>query len=216
MDHSHTHDYQICTRCIMDTTAQEIRFDDNGVCSFCTQVETQIRPHWFPNDKGMEKLQAIIKKIKHSGQGKDYDSIMGLSGGADSSFMALQVKKLGLRPLVVHVDGGWNSQVAVNNIENIIKKLDFDLHTHVVDWEEMRDLQVAFIRSGVANVDIPQDHAFFAVLYHFAAQHKIKYVLSGSNFATESILPSSWGYDAMDSRHLKSIHKRFGEKKLKT
>jgi N-acetyl sugar amidotransferase len=140
---------------------------------------------------------------------------MGLSGGVDSSYVAYTAKRLGLRPLAVHFDSGWNSELAVNNIENIVKKLGIDLHTHVVDWEEMRDLQLAFFKASVANCDIPTDHAFPAILYREAARHGIKYILSGSNYATEFILPSAWGYQSGDLRHLRDIHNRFGRAKLR-
>lgn len=199
----------------MDTTDPEITFDDRGVCNHCRNFDEKIKPRWFPNEEGQKKLNAIIKQIKREGNNKEYDCIIGLSGGVDSSYLAYQAKKFGLKPLAIHVDGGWNSELAVKNIENIVKKLDIDLYTYVVDWEEMQDLQVAFLRSGVANQDVPQDHAFFAALYSLAISKNIRYVLSGGNLATESILPTAWGYDAMDSRHLKAIHKRFGQRKLK-
>jgi N-acetyl sugar amidotransferase len=142
---------------------------------------------------------------------------MGLSGGVDSSYMAYFVtKKLGLRALVVHVDTGWNSELAVNNIQSIVQKLQLELHTLVIDWEEMRDLQLAFFKSSLANLDIPQDHCFIASLYQEAKKYGIKYIMNGSNMATESILPTAWGYDASDSSHLLGIHKRFGTIPLKT
>ena len=209
-------EYRICQRCIMDTSDPEITFDERGYCNHCNGFFENAPKVWFPNEEGTKKLQAIVAEMKRYGQGKDYDCILGLSGGVDSSFLAYKAKQLGLRPLAVHVDAGWNSELAVQNIENIVKKLDIDLFTCVIDWEEMRDLQLAFLKSGVANQDTPQDHALFAALYRFAIQNKIKYVLSGSNNATEFILPSSWGSDAMDSFHLKSIHKKFGERSLQT
>ncbi len=201
----------------MDTTAEEITFDSKGVCSFCQTFDLAIRPRWFPGADGRSKLEEILLKIRDHGRDQEYDCIIGLSGGVDSSYLAYLAKKeLGLRPLVFHVDAGWNSELATKNIENIVKKLGLDLFTYVVDWEEMRDLQLAFLKSGVANQDVPQDHVFFAMLYRYATKYKIKYVLTGSNYATESILPRSWGYDAMDLRHLKGIHKRFGSIKLRT
>jgi len=200
----------------MDTTDPAIVFDSEGVCSHCTRFETLCRPNWFPNDEGRRRLEAAVTTIKAEGRGRDYDCIIGLSGGVDSSWLAVQVKELGLRPLVVHVDAGWNSELAVQNIQHLVEKLGFDLHTIVIDWEEMRDLQVAFLRSGVANQDVPQDHAYFAGLYAFAKKEKIRWVLSGGNYATEGILPQSWGYNAMDVRHLRSIHRRFGQRPLRT
>lgn len=209
--------YQICTRCIMDTTDPEITFDEQGVCNHCWKVDNYyINKKWFPNEEGKSRLKVLIEKVKKEGKGKKYDAIMGLSGGLDSSYLAYQVKNLGLRPLAVHVDCGWNSEAAVRNIKNIVERLGFDLYTYVVDWEEMRDLQIAFLRSGLANQDVPQDHAIFAKLYNFANEKRIKYILSGYNFATECIHPRSWGHNAMDLWQLKAIHKRFGKKKLKS
>jgi len=167
-------------------------------------------------DRGerQSELESIVAQIKTQGRNSDYDCIMGLSGGVDSSYVAYTAKRLGLRPLAVHFDSGWNSELAVSNIESIVKTLGIDLHTHVVDWEEMRDLQLAFFKASVANCDIPTDHAFPAILYREAAKHGIKYILSGSNYATEFILPSAWGYQSSDLRHLRDIHKRFGQRKL--
>lgn len=208
--------YRMCVRCVMDTTDPEITFDENGVCSHCHYFDTQIRAAWPDPDTGQVLLDEMITKVKNYGRGKRYDCIIGLSGGVDSSYVAVKVAEWGLRPLVVHVDAGWNSELAVMNIEQICSRLGFDLVTHVVDWEEMRDLQVAFLRSNVPNQDIPQDHVFCAALYGYAVKAGIKYVISGGNFATESILPKSWGYDSKDATHVKAIHKRFGTRRLKT
>ena len=210
-------DYQICTNCIMDTTDPEIYFDENGVCNHCLKFENQLKKNWFPNEEGKKKLDAIINQIKIDGKNKKYDCVIGLSGGVDSSYLAFILRKLypELRILAVHIDGGWNSELAVHNIENIVKILDIDLYTGVVPWEEMQDLQLAFFKSQLANQDVPQDHAFFATLYHVANKNGIKYFLSGGNLATESILPYSWGYNAMDATQLKAVHKKFGKKKLK-
>lgn len=212
-----TRPYQICTRCVMDTSDPEITFDDAGLCSHCQRYDSMVRDIVARADRGerQNELDAIVAQIKERGRGHDYDCIMGLSGGVDSSYVAYTAKHLGLRPLAVHFDSGWNSELAVNNIENIVKKLGIDLHTHVVDWEEMRDLQLAFFKASVANCDIPTDHAFPAILYREAARHGIKYILSGSNYATEFILPSAWGYQSGDLRHLRDIHNRFGLHKLR-
>lgn len=209
-------EYQVCTQCIIDTTDELIEFDENGVCNHCHYFENNIKPCWFPNEEGKQKLDEMINEVKDFGRGKEYDCIVGISGGVDSSYLTAKVVEWGLRPLVVHVDAGWNSELAVKNIEQIITKLNLDLVTHVVDWEEMKDLQLAFLKSNVANQDVPQDHAFFAALYNYATKSGIRYVISGSNYATEGILPQSWGYDAMDVQHLESIHKEFGTRKLKT
>lgn len=209
--------YQICTRCVMDSSDPDIKFDESGVCNHCHNFDNIAHDVWHPNLVGRRKLDQIVDQIKSEGEGLNYDCAIGLSGGVDSSYLAWVAKKeLGLRPLAVHVDGGWNSELATRNIENIVRKLDIDLVTYVVDWEEMRDLQRAFLRSGLANQDVPQDHAFFAALYSNAQAHGLRYVLSGGNYATESVLPAEWAYNAMDLRHLEAIHKRFGEIRLKT
>jgi N-acetyl sugar amidotransferase len=201
----------------MDTSDPGITFDAAGVCNHCLEFDRTAPQVWHPNADGLRMLDQIVKGIKQDGAGKRYDCAIGLSGGVDSSYLAWVAKRdLGLRPLAVHVDGGWNSELATRNIENIVRKLDIDLHTYVVDWEEMRDLQRAFLRAGLANQDVPQDHAFFAALYSNAQAHGLRYVLSGGNYATESVLPAEWAYNAMDLRHLEVIHKRFGERSLKT
>ena len=141
--------------------------------------------------------------------------MLGLSGGVDSSYLAIKAKDWGLRPLVVHVDAGWNSELAVANIEALVKYCDYDLHTHVVDWEDMRDLHLAYLRAGIANQDVPQDHIFFSSLYHFATKNNIRYILSGGNIATEGVFPKAWHGTAMDAINLKSIHREYGERKLK-
>jgi N-acetyl sugar amidotransferase len=200
----------------MDTSDPDIRFDDEGVCNHCIEFETVTRKHWHPDDKGEKIWRAEIEKIKREGEGKPYDSILGLSGGVDSSFLALKIFEAGLRPLVVHVDAGWNSELAVANIEKIVKHCGFDLHTHVINWEEMRDLHLAFLKSGVANQDVPQDHAFFASTYHFAVKNGIRVIFSGGNTATEAIFPTAWQGPAMDAINLNAIHREFGSRKLKT
>lgn len=207
--------YIMCTRCVMDTTDPDITFNSDGECNHCLDFDERVSKRWFPNENGKQKLDSIINKIKLYGKGKEYDCIIGLSGGVDSSYLALVMKDYNLRPLVVHVDAGWNSELAVYNIEQIVKFCGYDLHTHVMDWEEIKDLQLAYLKAGVANQDVVQDHAFFASLYHFATQNNIKYVMSGGNIATESILPKNWHHAAMDAINLKAIHKKFGERKLK-
>jgi N-acetyl sugar amidotransferase len=199
----------------MDTSDQEIKFDDRGYCNHCNSAHELARKIWFPDNKGELMLDDIFERIKYEGRHKEFDCIIGLSGGVDSSYLAYITVKKGLRPLVVHVDCGWNSEQAVKNIESLIKTLNIELHTFVVNWEEMKDLQRSFFKASLPDLDIPQDHAIFAALYDFADKNHIRYVLNGYNFATESILPDSWGFQAMDYRHLKSIHNIFGEKELK-
>ena len=209
---------QICANCVMDTTDRKITFDDKGVCDHCRTFYRDIQPNWHPGDeRGAKEITAIAQKIKDAGQGKDFDCIIGMSGGVDSSYLVYLAKeKLGLRPLVFHVDAGWNSQVAVNNIEKIVDKLGLDLFTEVIDWEEMKDLQLAFFRSGVPHIDAPQDHAFFAMMYKFAAKYKVKYILTGGNYSTECVRnPLEWMYYQSDSRQLLDIHRKFGSRPLK-
>lgn len=210
--------YRICTNCVMDTTDLKNTFDKHGVCRHCRNFYTNIRPHWHSDEKGWIEIQKIAEKIKIEGAKKDYDCILGMSGGLDSSYLTYIAKeKLGLRPLVFHVDAGWNSQTAVNNIEKLIDGLGLDLFTEVINWNEMRDLQLAFFKSGVAHLDTPQDHAFYATMYNFAAKYKIKYILNGGNYSTECVdNPLEWHYHASDLVQLKDIHNRFGQIPLKT
>lgn len=207
--------YQICVSCVMDTSDKFIKFDENGECNHCKNFKNESPNFWFPNEIGKQKLEKLVNDIKASASGKKYDCILGLSGGVDSSYLALKVHALGLKPLVVHVDAGWNSELAVSNIEKILKYCDFDLFTYVVDWEDMRDLQISYLKSGIANQDVPQDHVFFATLYYLAAKEKIKYIISGGNFSTEGIFPESWHGSAIDSTNLLSIHRRYSDRKLK-
>ncbi len=210
--------YQICTSCIMDTSDSKITFDARGRCEYCNNYYDNIRPNWHPDERGERELQAQVDKIKREGQGRDHDCIIGISGGVDSSYVTYLAKaKFGLRPLLYHVDAGWNSQQAVNNIEKLVDGLDLDLHTEVVDWQEMKDLQLAFFKAQVPHLDTPQDHAFFAGLYNFAAKSGFKYILTGANYSTECVRePLEWHYHASDLRQLKDIHRRFGSRPLKS
>jgi N-acetyl sugar amidotransferase len=210
--------YQICSNCIMDTTDPKITFDENGLCDYCQNYYDNILPDWHPNEDGERILMPLIEKIKKEGKGKSHDCLIGVSGGVDSSYVAyIAVKKFGLRPLLFHVDAGWNSQESVNNIEKLLEGLNLDLHTEVVNWLEMKDLQLAFFKSQVAHIDTPQDHAFFAAMYNFAAQQKLKYILTGANYATECVRePLEWHYHASDLRQLRDIHRQFGKVPLKT
>jgi N-acetyl sugar amidotransferase len=198
----------------MDTSDPLITFDDNGNCNHCNSALEAAGRIWFPDERGEKNLKYIFDKIRADGQGKEYDCIIGLSGGVDSSYLAYLAVRNGLKPLIVHVDCGWNSELAVKNVENIVKKLNLELHTFVVDWEEMKDLQRAFFKASLPDQDIPQDHAIFSALCRFARKNNIRYLISGQNFATESINPEAWGHQAMDYRHIKAVHSKFGEKKL--
>ncbi len=209
--------HQICKNCVMDTTDSQIIFDENGVCDHCNTFKNDILPKWHTDEKGEKELRLIIDKIKENGKGKDFDCIMGMSGGIDSSYLLYVIKeKFDLRPLVFHVDAGWNSQIAVNNIERLVDGLGLDLYTEVINWEEIKDLQLAFFKSGVPHIDTPQDHAFFATMYKFASKHNIKYILTGANYSTECIRnPIEWMYYQSDSIQLRDIHKKYGQRKLK-
>ncbi len=211
------HPYQICSICVMDTSDSAISFDENGVCDHCQNFYKNILPVWDTSEVGRKNLEKIIDKIKVDGKGRDFDCIMGMSGGADSSYMLhLVVKEFGLRPLVFHVDGGWNSELAVKNIEVMIDKLGLDLYTEVIDWEEMKDFQLAFFKSSVPHIDLPQDHAFVATLYNFADKYNIKYILNGGNFSTECTNnPKEFFYFGTDMAQINDIHKKFGTIKLK-
>ncbi|KWV96292.1 LPS biosynthesis protein [Erythrobacter sp. AP23] len=202
----------------MDTTDRAIVFDHKGVCDHCNTFYSDIKPNWHTGERGAADLERMANKIKAAGKGRDFDCIIGMSGGIDSSYLVYAAKeKLGLRPLVFHVDAGWNSQIAVHNIERLVDGLGLDLFTEVINWEEMKDLQRAFFRSGVSHIDTPQDHAFFATMYKFATEHNIKYILTGANLSTECIRnPLEWMYFQSDSRQIKDIHRQFGERPLKT
>jgi N-acetyl sugar amidotransferase len=206
--------YKICQRCVMDNTMPGTGFDDNGVCCNCKDFDTQSQELWFPNIDGQSKLNQILQTIKSRSSGQEYDCIFGLSGGVDSSYLALKLKEWGLKPLVVHVDAGWNTELAVQNIETVLDYTGFDLCTEVVDWKTMKDLQAAYFRSGVTNQDVPQDHVFMAALFHFAKKFRIKSIISGHNFATESV-PIRWQHNAMDSINLRAIHRTYGRRPLK-
>ncbi len=210
-------EYQRCTQCVMDTTDSKISFDEHGVCDHCRNFEKRIKPYWKPKDNDFEGLEQLAQEIKKAGKGNEYDCILGLSGGADSSYLAYIAKEvMHLRPLVFVVDTGWNLNVAVENIEKIVKGLDLDMYTEVVNWKEMADLQLSFFKASISPQDFPQDHAIFAGLYNYATKHHIKYVLTGSNSATEFIRPPlEWLY-MNDLRMALDIHKKFGEIELKT
>lgn len=211
--------YPICTRCIMDTSDPHIIFDKRGWCGYCQNFESTIRPNWHTDQKGKAALLALAEKIRREGRGKDFDCIIGLSGGLDSSYAAYVAKEeMDLRPLLFHVDAGWNTAHAVGNIEKLVDGLGLDLYTEVVIWEEMKRLQVAFLRSGIPDQDLVQDAAFFSSIYKFARQHGIKHIITGSNFSTECCRePEEWGgYLGIDKRLFGDIWRRFGEGKLET
>jgi len=204
--------YQKCTNCVMDTTAPKLLFDERGVCDYCNNYYNNIFPNWHPNDHGEKLIEPMISKIKEEGVNKSHDCLIGVSGGADSSYLVYIAKeKFGLNPLLFHVDAGWNSRISVNNIEKIVDGLGLDLYTEVIDWKEMRDLQLSFFKAQVPHLDAPQDHVFFASLYNFAVKNGFKYILTGQNHSTECIRePLEWIYHASDLRQLSNIHRKFG------
>lgn len=210
--------HRACTNCVMDTSDSRIIFDENGVCDHCLGFKRDVFPNWHPDETGAKLFRAMVAAIKAAGKGRPFDCIMGMSGGLDSSYLLhLAVSEFDLRPLVFHVDGGWNTDLAVNNIQVLVDKLGLDLYTEVINWEEMRDFQLAFFKAGVPHLDIPQDHAFIATLYHFANKHGIKYILNGGNYATECVRnPLEWLYYGTDMAQLRDIHKRFGTIPLRT
>ena len=210
--------YQICSELVVDSTYPNISFDANGVSNIYNNFNENVIKYWQTGDEGQKKLEVMIKKLKHDGQGRDFDCLIGLSGGLDSSYMLHKVvKEFGLRPLVFHVDGGWNSELAVHNINVLVDKLGLDLYTEVINWQEMRDFQLAMFKSGVPHLDIPQDHAFISVLYKFARRHNIKYILNGGNIASESVeLPLEFFYWGTDLVQIRDILSKFGSVEMKS
>jgi len=209
--------FQICERCIMDTTASEIKFDEGGICNYCNDFINLKRIFNLNKDQKSKKLANLIKNIKNDGFKKPYDCIVGVSGGVDSSYVLSLVKKEGLRPLAVHMDNGWNSELAQNNIANIVKRLDIDLFTHVIDWEEYKNIMIAFFKSDVIDVELLYDNAMLAVNYQLAKKYKLKYILSGTNTSTEGIkVPSNWSWFKNDALNIKYLTKKFSNQKIKT
>lgn len=212
-------EYKICKNCIMDTTDSSITFDSSGRCVYCNNFHKTILPNWHTDERGEKKLFETAEKIRVEGRGKDFDCIIGLSGGLDSSYTTyIATEKLGLRPLLFHVDAGWNTDQAVGNIEKLVDGLGLDLYTEVINWEEIKDLQVALLRSQIPHQDIPQDTAFFSTLYKFARENKIRYVLTGGNYSTECVRePEEWGaYPGIDKTLILDIHSKYGKAPLKT
>jgi N-acetyl sugar amidotransferase len=206
--------YGICTRCVMDTSDPDITFDINGVCNHCRNHDRVVRKTFLRDEERERKFQQIIDKIKNEGRYKNYDCIMGLSGGVDSSYMAYLAKQFGLRPFVIHVDNGWNAEIAGENIRNIVSTLDFKLHTYSIDWEEFKDLQRSFLKASVIDIEMITDHAIAAIQIREARRRNIKYILGGSNVATESGIPKSWSWLKSDLANIKAIQKKFGTKKI--
>lgn len=208
--------FSVCKRCVLDTSIAELTLNNDGICNFCEEFDDQISHYLLSKEEVERKLNELSILIKKDRGSREFDCIMGMSGGVDSSYVAHLAGELGLRPLVVHLDNSWNSEIAVKNVKNIVSKLNFKLHTHVINWNEFKDLQKSYFKSSVVDLEVPTDHAITAIIYKLAAQHGIKHVLSGGNYRTEHGLPKSWRWDKLDLRNLKHIHKDFGTVKLKS
>ena len=208
--------YQICTKCIMDTTDPDIKFDEKGICSHCYRYENIINNELYRKKKDKGALEELIKEIKESGRDNKYDCIIGVSGGVDSTYVIYMAKKMGLKPLAVHMDNGWNSELSVDNINKALKTLGVDLYTLVLDWEEFKDLQLSFLKSSTPDIEIPTDHALRSVLYYVAAKENIRIIISGRNTATEGGGVAAWSQGHGDWLYIQSIQRLFGIKKLKT
>jgi N-acetyl sugar amidotransferase len=210
-------EYQSCKRCIMDTNADKsIQFESSGICGHCQRYDQLVETRVIKGDAGSKALNKLVENIKIAGKGKEYDCLVGISGGVDSTYVAYLVKKMGLRPLAIHFDNGWNSELAVQNIEKTLKKLDVDLITYVIDWEEFKDLQLSFLKASVPDGEIPTDHAIVALLWREASKQGVRYIISGMNFTTESISVPDWAYGHSDWRYIKHVHKKHGLVNLKT
>jgi N-acetyl sugar amidotransferase len=213
-----TDSYQMCSRCIMDTSAQDITFDAHGVCNYCTQF-IERSGHLFAKSDSVraKELEEFVAKIKEGGRGKRYDCVIGVSGGVDSSWALVQAVRLGLRPLAVHMDNGWNSELAQNNIANLVRGLNVDLYTHVIDWDEYRKLMQAFFDADVIDIELLYDNAMLAVNYQQAAKHGVKFILGGTNQATEGMrIPKTWNWFKYDKRNIRALARKFGQTSLKT
>jgi N-acetyl sugar amidotransferase len=205
-----------CSLTVLDDSIPGIEFDEEGVSNFVRQAQWRLQNEVFRGDQGRRRLEEWIQKIKNDGHGHQYDCIIGLSGGVDSSYVAIKVIEHGLRPLAIHLDNGWNNEVAVGNIERIVRKLNIDLYTHVVDWAEIRDLQRSYIKASLLDLECVSDHAINTILFGLARKFGIRHVIHGGNVATESILPRAWGYDKRDGVNVRAVHRRFGTVPLKT
>lgn len=207
--------YQRCVRCIMDTTDPQIKFDKQGICNHCTQFFLRKKEVKALRKAGPEHFDELLEEIKKRGRKNKYDVILGISGGADSCYAGYLLKKNGVRTLLVHLDNGWNSDDATLNIKNVAKKLGFDYQSYVLDWNEFKDIQLAFLKASVVEVETPTDIAIIGALHRVAAREGVKYIISGGNLATEGILPKTWHYNAKDTTYFNYIQKTFGKKKPK-
>lgn len=206
--------YQICNNCVMDTSDPEISFDEKGICNYCRGYEAKKKEFVPSAEEKAKHLQEMVDFCKRKGKGKKHDCIIGVSGGVDSTYVAYKVKELGLRPLAVHLDNGWDAELAVSNIHTVLKNLDIELYTYVLDWEEFRSLQLAFLRASTPDSEIPTDHAINAIIKDFATKEDVPLIM-GTNYSSESILPRTWSQGHMDWAYIKKVNKLFGQYKLK-
>lgn len=207
----------VCSFCVMSEDVDGVVIGTDGQCNCCKDALARMPSEWWPGAEGKRKMAALVSQLKTEGTGKRYDALVGLSGGIDSAYLAhIMASKYGLRLLAVHVDAGWNSEPAVHNIEKLVRGLDLDLITFVVEWEEVRDVQRAFMRAGVLNQDFPQDHAFFAILLRIAREQGVTSFLTGVNFSSENLNIPHDGPSSTDGKHVREVHKRFGELPLKS
>lgn len=210
-------DHQVCNRCVMDTTAADIQFDENGACNYCTDFLVRLQAAQRQTAENPDRCDELVASVKANGRGKEYDCIVGVSGGVDSSYALYSAVRHGLRPLAVHLDNGWNSELASHNIANLINTLGVDLYTHVIDWEENRDLQMSFFKANVIDIELLMDNAMLALNYEQAARHGLKYILIGGNLATEGLrIPEQWNHNKYDVRNIRKIQKRFGTLPIRT
>jgi hypothetical protein len=206
----------ICVRCIMDQSDPHIVFDSAGVCNHCRRYEQQVRDHVRTGEDGRRQLAEHVARIKAEGGGRPYDCIIGVSGGVDSTFVAWKLMSLGLRPLAVHLDNGWDSEIAISNIKAALQRLHIDLHTEVLDWEEFKDIQLAFLKASVPDAEIPSDHAIFACLYHTASRHGVRHVITGVNIRTESHMPTAWSQGHFDFGYISDVQRTFGTRPIRS
>jgi N-acetyl sugar amidotransferase len=215
-DKKQSGEMSLCALTVLDSSIPGISFDEQGISNYARHAQWRLKNEVFNGDDAKKRLDIWLDRIKSEGRDRDYDCIIGLSGGVDSSYVALKVIELGLRPLAIHLDNGWNSNLAVSNIEKIVKGLGIDLYTYVIDWGEVRDLQRAYIKASLLDLECVSDHAINTTLFRLAKKYRIRHVIHGGNVVTESILPPAWGYDKRDGLNLRSIHRKYGKLALKT
>ncbi|MFC1980926.1 N-acetyl sugar amidotransferase [Chloroflexota bacterium] len=208
--------YQICTKCIMDTTDPDIEFDENGICNHCREYESEAKRHIYTAEEGERRLKELIQEIKQQGRGKEYDCVVGFSGGVDSTYALYLAKKHGLHPLAVELDNGWDSELAVRNVERTLKKLNVELYKYAIDWEEFREMQLAYLRASVMGIEALTDHAIIAFLFRTTGERGVKYLIAGTNITTESIRVPGWGHPNNDLTNVKDIIKKCGNVKVRT